>query len=243
MNKLSIVIPVYNEEGFIQKTVEAVVESLANNFHKEIILVDDGSKDKSVEQIKTAIELFEKKNKNISFKTIFKKKNAGKGAALKDGFLATTGDIVLVQDADLEYNPEDYPLLLEPFIKHNADVVYGSRFISNRPHRVLFFWHYQVNRFLTSFSNMLTNLNFTDMETGYKVFRGDLIRSIAPKLVSKRFGIEPELTARISKNKRLKIFEVGISYYGRTYEEGKKIGWKDGINAVWEIIRFNLLTH
>lgn len=243
MNKLSIVIPVYNEEKFIQKTVEAVIESSTNEFNKEIILVDDGSKDKSVEKIKLAIESFQKKNKNISFKSIFKKINEGKGSALKDGFLASTGDIVLVQDADLEYNPEDYPLLLEPFIKHDADVVYGSRFISNRPHRVLFFWHYQVNRFLTSFSNILTNLNLTDMETGYKVFRGDLIRSIAPKLVSKKFGIEPELTARISKDKRLKIFEVGISYYGRTYEEGKKIGWKDGIKALWEIIRFNLLSH
>lgn len=241
MNKLSIIIPIYNEEGFIQKTVEAVIDSSANNFQKEIILVDDGSKDKSVEKIKSAINLFEKKHKNISFKTIFKKKNAGKGAALKDGFLASTGDIVLIQDADLEYNPEDYPLLLEPFMKHNADVVYGSRFISNRPHRVLFFWHYQVNRFLTSFSNMLTNLNFTDMETGYKVFRGDLIRLIAPNLISKRFGIEPELTAKISKRKELKIFEVGISYYGRTYDEGKKIGWKDGIKAFWEIIKFNLL--
>ncbi|MDD2822998.1 MAG: glycosyltransferase family 2 protein [Candidatus Daviesbacteria bacterium] len=240
MNKLSIVIPIYNEEGFIKKTIEAVIESNTNNYHKEIILVDDGSTDNSSKEILEAEEAFKKKP-GISFNVILKKKNEGKGAALKDGFLATTGDIVLVQDADLEYNPEDYPLLLEPFIKNDADVVYGSRFISNRPHRVLFFWHYQVNRFLTSFSNMLTNLNLTDMETGYKTFRGDLIRSIAPRLVSKRFGTEPEITARISKIKGIKIFEVGISYYGRTYEEGKKIGWRDGIEALWVIIKFNIL--
>lgn len=243
MKNLSIVIPVYNEEGFIQKTVEAVIESLTNGFHKEIILVDDGSKDKSVEQIKAVVKLLEKTSKNISFKTIFKKKNTGKGAALKDGFLASTGDIVLIQDADLEYNPEDYPLLLEPFLKHDADVVYGSRFISNRPHRVLYFWHSRVNLLLTSLSNMLTNLNLTDMETGYKVFRGELIRKIARDLESKRFGFEPEITAKISKVKGIKIYEVGISYAGRTYAEGKKINWKDGVKAVWEIIRFNLLSY
>jgi hypothetical protein len=146
----------------------------------------------------------------------------------------------LIQDADLEYSPDDYPILLEPFIKNDADVVFGSRFISNRPHRVLYFWHSQINMFLTAMSNMLTNLNLTDMETGYKVFKGDLIRSIAPKLESKRFGFEPEITSRISKIKNLKIYEVGISYSGRTYAEGKKIGWKDGVNAFWEIIKFNL---
>jgi len=182
------------------------------------------------------------KDKSLSFKTVFKKVNEGKGAALKDGFLASTGDIVIVQDADLEYNPEDYPVLLEPFLKNNADVVYGSRFISNRPHRVLYFWHSQVNFILTTFSNMLTNLNLTDMETGYKVFKGKLIRTIAQKLESKRFGFEPEITARIAKVKEIKIYEVGISYSGRTYAEGKKITWKDGAKAAWEIIRFNLLS-
>ena len=204
MNKLSVVIPVYNEEGFIQKTVEAVINSPVNGFKKEIVIIDDGSKDGSAKEIKET-EAFFKKKPGVSFKIILKKKNEGKGAALKDGFLATTGDIALVQDADLEYSPEDYPTLLEPFLKHNSDVVYGSRFISNRPHRVLYFWHSQVNIFLTSFSNMLTNLNITDMETGYKVFRGSLIREIAPKLVSKRFGFEPEITARISKIKGIQI--------------------------------------
>ena len=150
---------------------------------------------------------------------------------------------MLVQDADLEYSPQDYPILLEPFLKNDADVVYGSRFISNRPHRVLYFWHYQINLFLTLFSNFFTNLNLTDMETGYKAFKGDLIRNIAHKLKSNRFGFEPEITARISKIKGLKIYEVGISYSGRTYEEGKKIGWKDGVKAIWEIIKFNMLRN
>jgi len=147
-----------------------------------------------------------------------------------------------VQDADLEYSPLDYPTLLEPFLKQEADVVYGSRFISNKPHRVLYYWHSVINTYLTALSNMLTNLNLTDMETGYKVFKGDLIRSIALQLQTKRFGFEPEITARISKIKTLKIFEVGISYAGRTYAEGKKIGWKDGFRALFEIIYFNLFV-
>jgi glycosyltransferase involved in cell wall biosynthesis len=241
MNKLSIVIPIYNEEGFIQKTVKAVIESPIKGFYKEIILIDDGSKDKSLKEI-VQTQAFFKKKPGVAFKIILKKRNEGKGSVLKDGILATTGDIVLIQDADLEYSPDDYPVLLEPFVKNEADVVYGSRFISNRPHRVLYFWHSQVNFFLTAFSNMLTNLNLTDMETGYKVFKGDLIRKLAPKLESKRFGFEPEITAKISKIKGVKIYEVGISYAGRTYEEGKKINWKDGIRAVWEIVKFNFFT-
>ena len=205
---------------------------------KEIIIVDDGSTDKTPERIKDFITKY---TGSVKISTIFKNKNQGKGAALKDGFSKSTGDIVLVQDADLEYNPDDYPIMLEPFLKNAADVVYGSRFISNRPHRVLYFWHYQINLFLTVLSNMLTNLNLTDMETGFKAFKGELIRKIANKLESHRFGFEPEVTARIAKIKELKIYEVGISYSGRTYSEGKKIGWRDGVKALWEIIKYNLL--
>lgn len=240
MQVLTIVVPVYNEEKYIDKTLLAICNSDSGNLKKEVVVVDDGSKDHTTESVKKTIKKLKTQYRDIVFKTIFKKLNEGKGAALKDGFKLSSGDIVLVQDADLEYNPEDYPLLIEPFLKHNADVVYGSRFISNRPHRVLYFWHYQINVFLTTLSNMFTNLNLTDMETGYKVFRGELIRELAKKLESKRFGFEPEITARIGKNKRLNIYEVGISYYGRTYDEGKKIGWKDGVKALWEIIKYNL---
>lgn len=240
MKKISIVIPVHNEEHYIESTIQAVIKADSMEMLKEIVIVDDGSKDKSTKIIDQVINKLKKSSNKYSFKTIYKKNNEGKGAALRDGFKITTGDIVLIQDADLEYNPEEYPLLLEPFLKNDADVVYGSRFISNRPHRVLYFWHSQINMFLTNLSNMLTNLNLTDMETGYKVFKGDLIRSITPKLESNRFGFEPEITARISKIKGLKIYEVGISYYGRTYDEGKEIGWKDGLKAFWEIIKFNL---
>lgn len=240
MQKLSIIIPVYNEEKLIEKTLWAVTKAISLNLEKEIIIIDDGSTDNTKITIEDAVKKIKKSPGKSNFVTIIRKKNSGKGQAVKDGIRSSTGDVVLIQDADLEYSPEDYPLLLEPFIKYNADVVYGSRFISNRPHRVLYFWHYQVNLFLTFLSNLLTNLNLTDMETGFKVFRGDLIRKIAPNLVSKKFGFEPEVTARIAKVKKLKIYEVGISYSGRTYEEGKKINWMDGIRAVWEIIRFNL---
>lgn len=243
MKILSIVIPVYNEDKFIEKTLIEVCKAVTLNLNKEIIIVDDGSSDKTKDFIIQTIKILKSKYKNITFKTLFKEFNQGKGAALRDGFKLSLGDIVLIQDADLEYNPEDYPTLLEPFLKNDADVVYGSRFISNRPHRVLYFWHYQINLTLTMFSNMLTNLNLTDMETGYKAFKGDLIRQIANKLESKRFGFEPEITARIGRLKKLKIYEVGISYSGRTYEEGKKIGWKDGVKAIWEIIKFNLLRN
>ncbi|MCL4416435.1 MAG: glycosyltransferase family 2 protein, partial [Actinobacteria bacterium] len=168
MHVLTIVVPVYNEERYINKTLLTICNSDSRNLKKEIIIIDDGSKDHTTDSIQKTIKDLKIKHKNTIFKTLFKKINEGKGAALKDGFMLSTGDIVLVQDADLEYNPEDYPLLLEPFLKHNADVVYGSRFISNRPHRVLYFWHYQINLFLTTLSNMFTNLNLTDMETGYK---------------------------------------------------------------------------
>lgn len=232
--KISIILPVYNEEKFVVKILNKVIKSNTLNLKKEIIIVNDGSTDNT----KQKIDNFLKTNKNIIF--INQKNNLGKGTSVKLGFLKSTGDIVLVQDSDLEYDPTDYPLLIKPFIKNKADVVYGSRFISNQPHRILFFWHYLANIFLTTLSNILTNLNLTDMETGFKVFNGDIIRSIAPNLQSKRFGFEPEITARIARTKEIKIYEVGISYFGRTYAEGKKIGWIDGIKAVWQIIMFNL---
>jgi len=241
--KLSIVIPVYNEEKLIAQTIKKVLAtSLPEGMERELVIVDDGSTDDTVKNVKT--QMTNDKGKNNDSKIIFieKKKNEGKGAALKDAFLKTTGDIVLIQDADMEYSPDDYPLLLEAFISQDADVVYGSRFISHRPHRVLYFWHSVMNKFLTMFSNIFSNLNLTDMETGFKVFRGDLIRKIAPHLKTKRFGFEPEITARIAKIPEIKIYEVGISYAGRTYKEGKKIGWVDGVKAIWEIIYFNLFA-
>lgn len=240
METVSIIIPVFNEEKFIQKTIQKVAAANSLGLKKEIVIVDDGSTDNTKETIHSLIKNL-KKNKRVAFKTIFETSNSGKGASAKKGILASTGDIIIIQDADLEYNPEDYPLLLEPFLRNSADVVYGSRFISNRPHRVLYFWHYVINLFLTNLSNMLTNLNLSDMETGYKAFKGDLIRQVAKKLESKRFGFEPEITARLAKIKGIKFFEVGISYSGRTYEEGKKINWIDGIKAIWEILKFNLL--
>ena len=242
--KLSIVIPVYNEEKFIEKCLEIVISADSCGLGKEIIIVDDGSTDETYRKIQITKSLPSRQAGKFQIKSkiqiIEKNKNEGKGAALKAGFMKSTGDIVLVQDADLEYSPEDYSRLLEPFLKNNADVVYGSRFISDRPHRVLYFWHYLVNVFVTILSNLFTNLNLTDMETGFKAFKGALIREIAPKLQSKRFGFEPEITARISKIKGIKIYEVGISYSGRTYQEGKKIGWLDGIMAIWEIIKYNI---
>lgn len=233
---ISIVIPVFNEERFIEHVVKNVYKADSCGLKKEIIVVNDGSTDSTRSKLTNL-------KKNFSKLTIINIKiNKGKGYALKQGFLKTTGDLVLVQDADQEYSPRDYPLLLEPFLNLDADVVYGSRLSTTKPHRVLFFWHYKVNQFLTFVSNVLTGLNLTDMETGYKVFKGNIIRKIATKLESKRFGFEPEITARIAKNKSFRIFEVGISYSGRTYSEGKKIGWRDGVLALWEIIKFNLFT-
>lgn len=240
MKKLSVVIPVFNEQKTIIDTFDAVKKADSLGLEKEIIIIDDGSSDGTAKVLKE-IERKEKSSRKQKLKIILSEKNDGKGSAMKKGFMVSSGDIVIVQDADLEYDPAEFPIMIEPFIKNKADVVYGSRFISNRPHRVLYFWHYQVNLFLTFLSNMFTNLNLTDMETGYKAFDGKLIRDIAPYLESKRFGFEPEITARISKVKGIKIYEVGISYTGRTYAEGKKIGWKDGIKALWEIIKYNLL--
>ncbi|PJE63067.1 glycosyl transferase [Candidatus Roizmanbacteria bacterium CG10_big_fil_rev_8_21_14_0_10_39_6] len=239
---LSIVIPVYNEYKYILDTVTRVAQSDTMSMAKQIVIVDDGSTDGTVNIIRKIPTTFKKKYPSVSIIIVEHKINMGKSMALQTGILKTTGDIVLAQDADLEYDPQGYPVLLEPFLNYDADVVFGSRFISNRPHRVLYFWHYVVNVLLTWFSNMFTNLNLTDMETGYKVFRGTIIRTIAPQLSCSRFGFEPEITGRISKIKNIKIYEVGISYQGRTYEDGKKIGWKDGVYALWAIVKTSLFS-
>jgi glycosyltransferase involved in cell wall biosynthesis len=225
--KVSIVIPCYNEKNTIEKIIEAVRSAPVEN--KEIIVIDDGSNDGTQ-------TLLREKLSGAVDQIIYHPTNRGKGAALRTGFEAASGDIILIQDADLEYSPEEYPLLLEPIISGKADAVFGSRFMGGRPHRVVFFWHMVGNRFLTLLSNIFTNLNLTDVETGYKAFRAPLIKSI--QIEEDRFGFEPEITAKLAK-KRCRIYEVGISYYGRTYEEGKKIGWLDGFRALYVIIKYN----
>jgi len=228
--KLSIIIPVYNEASTLEELVAAVKKAPVES--KEIILVDDFSTDGTRDLIKSKIE-------PLVDKVVFQDRNYGKGYALKTGFQHATGDIVLIQDADLEYDPRQYPYLIEPILLDRADVVYGSRFQGGGPHRVVYFWHYLGNRFLTLLSNMFTNINLTDMETCYKVFRRELIQSI--DLQEHRFGIEPEITAKIAR-RHVRIYEVGITYYGRTYSEGKKIGWKDGVRAVYCILKYNLFS-
>src|SRR6185437_1970860 len=231
--KLSVVIPVYNEAGTIQTLVGLVVKAkLPSNMCREIICVNDCSTDGTREKLDQLQELFPCARCQV----LHKSQNEGKGAALRDGFGRATGDIVLVQDADLEYDPQDYGRLLQPILDGKADVVYGSRFIGE-PHRVLYFWHSVANRCLTGLSNMFTNLNLTDMEVCYKVFRKSVLDRI--RLRCNRFGFEPEVTAKIAKLRpALRIYEVGVAYYGRSYEEGKKITWKDGLKAVLAIIRF-----
>lgn len=237
MTTLSIIIPVYNEEKTITEIVKKVIAVKLPKIRKEIIVVNDGSTDRTVPTLKRFI-----KTKKPPLHILHLPFNQGKGAAVKKGLLHSRGDIVLIQDADLEYDPAEYPKLLAPLLKGNADVVYGSRFLGTGEHRVLYFWHYQVNKILTLFSNMLTNLNLTDIECCYKVFNGTLIRKIAPRLQARRFGFEPEVIARCAKIPRIRIYEVGVSYFGRTYEEGKHIQWYDGVKALLEIIYFNLFA-
>ncbi len=232
--KISIVIPVYNEEQTIHELVRRVIHApIFPNIVREIICVDDCCRDGSAAKLDELPALFPGQD----FKILHKPVNQGKGAALRDGFKLATGDIVLIQDADLEYDPDDYPKLLLPILEGKADVVFGSRFMSGEPHRVLYYWHSVANRVLTLLSNMCTNLNLTDMEVCYKVFKREVLQQITIK--SNRFGFEPEITAKVAKIRpRLRIFEVGVAYYGRSYEEGKKITWKDGIKAILTILRF-----
>jgi len=237
MKTLSIVIPAYNEGRtihFILDKVKAV--NLIGGLQKEVIIVNDCSKDDTEE----AIKRYQAANPELHIHYFKHEVNQGKGAALHTGIRIATGEMVIIQDADLEYDPEEYNILVKPILDGFADVVYGSRFMGGRPHRILFFWHTIGNKFLTMVSNAMTNLNLTDMETCYKVFKRETIQSLP--LQEKRFGFEPEVTARISRIPKIRIYEVGISYYGRTYEEGKKIGWKDGFRAIYCIVKYNVFS-
>lgn len=226
--KLSIVIPCYNEVDTIESIVKAVKNCSVEN--KEIILVDDYSTDGTREKLRNELE-------KLVDKVLYHERNQGKGAALRTAIMASTGDIVIVQDADLEYDPNEIPRVIQPILDGKADVVYGSRFLGSSAHRVLYYWHLVGNKLLTTLSNMLTNINLTDMETCYKAFRREVIQSI--EIEENRFGFEPEITAKVARMK-CRIYEVGISYYGRTYSEGKKIGWKDGLSAIRCILKYNL---
>jgi glycosyltransferase involved in cell wall biosynthesis len=235
MNKLSIVVTAYNEANTIAQTVNKILEvKLIGGFQKEIIIVNDCSTDET----ETVVQNFMANHKEKAIMYFKHEKNKGKGAALHTGIEKATGSHVIVQDADLEYDPHEFNILLQPIINGHADVVYGSRFIGGKPHRILFFWHTIGNKMLTLLSNAFSNLNLTDMETCYKLFRADIIKGM--RLEEKRFGFEPEVTQKIARVKNIRIYEVGISYYGRTYDEGKKIGWKDGFRAIHCIIKYGL---
>ena len=228
--KLSIVIPVYNELSTLEELVNRVKASPVPD--KELVLVDDFSTDGTRDLLKEKIE-------PTVDKVVYLPENKGKGNACRVGFQAATGDIILVQDADLEYDPNEYPALIRPIIEDKADVVYGSRFMGGGPHRVVYYWHYLGNKFITLVSNMFTNINMTDVETCYKVFRREIVQSI--DLKEPRFGFDPEITAKVAR-KNVRIYEVGISYYGRTYAEGKKIGWRDGVRAIYSIVKYNVFA-
>ena len=237
MSTLSIIIPAYNEGRTIHLILDRVkAVSLRDNIAKEVIIVNDCSKDNTEE----AIQAYMGNNPELNIQYYKHEVNQGKGAALHTGIQKATGDFVIIQDADLEYDPNEYNILLQPILDGFADVVYGSRFMGGNPHRILFFWHSIGNKMLTFLSNMFTNLNLTDMETCYKLFRREIIQGI--QLKEKRFGFEPEVTAKVSRIPKIRIYEVGISYYGRTYEEGKKIGWKDGFRAIWCILKYNFFS-
>lgn len=234
IRKLSIIIPAYNEGATIHRILNKVAEvKLLNDIEKEVVIVNDCSNDNTEEAIQAYISANPQLNIQYSKHQI----NKGKGAALHTGIKEATGELIVIQDADLEYDPQEFNILLKPFIDGFADVVYGSRFMGGRPHRILFFWHTIGNKWLTLMSNMFTNLNLTDMETCYKMFRSDVVKSL--DLKEQRFGFEPEVTGKMSRYPNVRIYEVGISYYGRTYEEGKKIGWRDGFQAIWCILKYN----
>lgn len=231
--KLSIIIPCYNEERLINRILDKVRSAdLDGGLQKEIIVIDDAS----IDATPSVLQNYTREHNNI--KVITQEKNQGKGAAVRAGIREAVGDIIIIQDADLEYNPSDYNKMLQPILDGYADVVYGSRFIGDGPHRVLFFLHTIGNKFLTFLSNMFTGLNLTDMETGYKMFRSVILKQV--NITENRFGMEPEITAKISRIRDIRIYEVGISYYGRTYKDGKKINWVDGFHAIWCIIKYNI---